>query len=152
MHAEHMQVAASRKISVKADTTVALNTSIMFVIDKRAKILVPVGTFLKTCPPVNMPGHQSHVLQMTFAAFIADRTIMGMVEHKEFDNRSPEFLYIGIINRNTNTVQGLGHAGHHNEALIIVFITELLDRTLSAGADGLHGRVPTEVWNVESKR
>ncbi len=44
------------------------------------------------------------------------------------------------------------HAGHHDPALGVVLVSELLDRALTAGADGAHGRVPAEVRHVEPQR
>ena len=49
-------------------------------------------------------------------------------------------------------VRGRGHARHHDLAVGVVLVFELLDRALPAGAHRAHRRVPAEVGQVEPER
>jgi hypothetical protein len=66
------------------------------MIDKRPEILVIMSPFQATISPKSVTGHDRHILEMTFAAFFADWTVMGMVSHQQFDvitAKLPRCLY-----------------------------------------------------------
>ena len=86
MRPEHIQIIASCIIAVKPYTTVALYAPVHFMVDKRPQVLIGIGPLFKFKTPVIMPGHYRHILQMTTATFIANRTIVGMIGHQPFNN------------------------------------------------------------------
>jgi hypothetical protein len=97
-----------------------------------------------------MPGHYGHVLEMAFSPFIADRTIMGVVEHQPFDRALSEFDSIGVINGDACALNGGRHACHYDVPLSVLFVLELFDGALPTGPYGMHDRMPTEVWQIKT--
>ena len=106
------------------------------MIDKRSEILVIMGSFPEAGPPVDMPGHHGHVLKMALAAFVADRTVMGMVEHQPLDDAFAEMDHLRIVDGDAHAVFDLCHAGHDDLAFRVLIVAELLYRALPARADG----------------
>ena len=150
--AEDVEVPPSGVVTIVADAAVALDAAVHLVIDERAEVLVPMRSFFETRAPVVVPGHDRHVLQMTFAAFIADRAIVRMIQHEPFDHAFAESLCFGIVDRYAGAVCGRRHAGHDDLAACVLLVFELFDGTLAARADGSHRRMPAEIGKVETER
>ena len=89
--------------------------------------------------------------KMALAAFIAHRTIVGMVQHQAFNNGGPELGRLRILNRDAGAFGSRRHAGHHDLAVRVVFILELLDGALAAGAHRAQRGVPAEVRQIEAQ-
>src|SRR5262249_30726795 len=70
---EGVQAAAAGIVAVIAHAAVALDTPIRLVIHQRAEVLVAERAFIELVAPVVMAGHDSHVLQVALAAFVAHR-------------------------------------------------------------------------------
>src|SRR5271169_1307975 len=92
-----VKVSAPCIVTVESDTAVAGDAAIHLMVNEGAEVLIPVGTFFKTCPAVIVPGHDCYILEMALTAFIADRTIMGMAHHEPFDDARAEGSRIRII-------------------------------------------------------
>ena len=122
------------------------------MIDERTEILIAEGAFLEGVPAIVMTGHYRHVLKMTVAALVADRTIMRMVDHHPFNDRGSKHDRFRILNRDARALCGWGHAGHHNFPVRVVFVLELLDSALAARAHRTQGRMPAEIGQIESER
>ena len=84
MAAENIEIPAAGIVAVKAHTAVTLNAAVHLMIDEWTEILVAMGPFFEAIFPMMMAGHDRHVLQMAFTAFVADRAVMGMVDHQPF--------------------------------------------------------------------
>jgi hypothetical protein len=151
MGCENVKVSASRIITIEPDTTVTLDAAVHLVIDKRAEVLVFVRAFIEARPAVIMAGHDRHVLKVAFSALVADRAVMGMVQHEPFDHAGPEGPRIGIVDGQAHSIDHRGHAGHGDPAPRVLVILEHFDSALTARADRVQGRVPAEVGKVESK-
>ena len=149
---EHIKVAAASVISIEPDATVALDAAVHLVIDKGSQVLVVVRAFFEPRSAVSMAGHDRHILKVAFAAFIADRAVMRMVQHEPFDDARPESPRIGVVNGQPHAFGHQGHAGHGDPAVRILVVLEHLDRALTASAHGVQGRVPAEVGKVEPQR
>jgi len=88
---------------------------------------------------------------MAFAAFVADRAVVGMVHHQKFGDARAEGLCLGIVHRDAHAFGQRGHAGHDDPAARVLIVLELLHCALTAGAHGMHGRVPAEIGEVEAQ-
>jgi hypothetical protein len=132
--AKYVQVLAPGVIFVKAHAPVALNTAIHLVVYEWTQVLVTVSAFPESITPVTVPGHDCHILEMAFTAFIADWAVMGMINHQPFNHLCPKHDRFGVIDRNTRAIRGRGHASHDELPLLIVFIPELFDRALATGS------------------
>ncbi len=122
------------------------------MVQKRSEVLIEMSALFETVSPVCMPCHDRHVLQMAFTAFIADRAVMGMVEHQPFYNASAKLYRLRVIYRYACAVCSRRHAGHDNATSFVILILELLDSALSAGPDRMHGRMPAEIRHIEAER
>src|SRR5208337_1126917 len=81
MRRKSAEVATSCVVPVKPDAAVALDAAVHFVINERPHMLIPMGPLFETETAVAVPCHYRHVLQMAFASFVADRTVMRMIGH-----------------------------------------------------------------------
>jgi len=81
-----------------------------------------------------MAGHNRHVLEMAFAAHVAYGAIMGVVQHHAFDDGRAEGDCLRIVNGNPRLFFGRCHARHHDFPRGVLFILELFDSALAAGA------------------
>jgi hypothetical protein len=127
-----LQVFPTREIPIKAYAAITLDASIHLVMNEWAHVLIPEGSLPETGLAVHVSGHHGHVLEVALASFVADRTIMGVVEHEPLDDRCPESLHLGIVDGDSGTVFGRGHAGHDNPPAGVVLVRECLDRALPA--------------------
>ena len=99
-----------------------------------------------------MPGHHRHVLQMAFAAFVAHRAVVGMIDHQPLDDAGPESLRLRIVDGNADAVVGRRHAGHDDLTARVLFVFELLDRALPAGAHRTQRRMPAKIGQIKAQR
>lgn len=152
MTREDIEVTPACVVTVETDTTVALDAAVHFVINEGAHVLIAVRPFLESGPPIAVAGHDRHVLEMAFTAFIADRAVMRMVQHEPLNHARPESPGLGIIHGKAHALSYRSHAGHHDPAAGVLFVLELFYRALAASAHRVHGRVPTEIGEVEAER
>ena len=89
---------------------------------------------------------------MAFAALVAHRAIVRMVDHQPFDHAGAEFPRFRIVDRDARAVRSRRHAGHDQVAMRVFVVFELLHGALTAGAHRAQGRMPAEVGQVEPKR
>lgn len=62
MRAKHVEVTSARIVSVVSYAAVTLNTPIHLMPNEWAERLIAMGSFLIAVAPVDMPGHDRHVL------------------------------------------------------------------------------------------
>ena len=97
MTSKDVEIPAAGVVAVKPDTAVALDAAVHLMVDEGAEILIAMRALLKPGPSIIMTGHDGHVLEMAFAALVADRAIVRVVQHEPLDHARPEGLCIGII-------------------------------------------------------
>ena len=78
---EHTQIVAIGIVPVVAHAAVAGDTAVHLVIDEGAEILIAMGPLGAAVASARMPGHEGHVLQVAFAAFLAHRAVVRVVDH-----------------------------------------------------------------------
>ena len=152
MPAKDAEVAAAGIIAIKPDAPIALDAAVHLMIDEGAKILIAVGSLLEAEPAINVAAQQRHVLEMTFTALIAYRTVMRMIFHEPFDDALAKFYGFGVVYRDSSAVSGRSHTGHDDLAASVIFIPEQFDGAQTTRADGMHCWMPAKVWEVESQR
>jgi len=135
-------------IAVITDAAVTLDTPIHFVIHEWTEVLIAKCSLVELVATILVTRHHRHVLKVAFAAFIAHRTIVGMIQHHSFNDAGSKCGCFRIRNRNACSVGRRGHARHHNLPLLVVFILELFDRALTARSDRAKYGMPTEVGKV----
>ncbi len=142
------QILVAAEFLVIAGTPVALDAPVHLVGDQRAEILIDVGPFGAFVAADGMVARDGQVLEQAVAALVADRAVVGMVEHEPFDDVAAEIDGFGIDGGNHHVVLGVDHARH----------LDALDRTFQQfhGADptGPHraqGRVVTETGNHDAE-
>jgi hypothetical protein len=94
---EDEEISPTGIIHVEPQASVALNAAVHLVIDERTQILIIVSAFLEAEFPHCMAGHDSHVLEMAFAALIANWTIMGMICHQPLNYARAELLRLWVL-------------------------------------------------------
>jgi hypothetical protein len=117
----------------------------------RTEILIQVCTFPEIETAVIVACHNGHILEMAFAALIAYRTIVRMIDHQGFDNSSPEIYDLLVLGRDDQAIYNRFHARHYYPSLLIIGISELFYCTLPACSNRSQCRVIAEIWYVESK-
>ncbi len=148
---KNVEIAAAGIIPIVAHATVTLDAAVHLMGDERAKVLVAVGSFPEPVFAVVMPGHYGHVLEVALSALIANRAIMGMVEHEPLDNARPKLDRLRVVDGNPDAVISRGHTGHDDLAPRVFLVLELLDRALTACPNGPKRRMPAKIGQIESK-
>jgi hypothetical protein len=128
-----------------------LNAAVHFMVDERAKVLIGMGSFGKPVSAAVMAGHDGHILQMAFAAFIADRAVVGMIDHEGFHIARPEPSGFGRFDREAKPVNDGLEAGHDEFPFFVFRIFIFEDGALAAGAYGMQRGVPAKVRQVQSE-
>ena len=105
-----------------------------------------------------MAGHHGHVLEVAFAAFLADRAVVGMVFHQPFDDLTAEVrgegggsrrLAVRRADADPQAVLDGHHAGHLQPAPGVRLVPVLQHGAQPAGTYRTHRRVPAEIGKVE---
>ena len=118
---ECVQIVSAGVLAVEAHTAIALDAAVHLVIHEGPQVLIAKRAFFECVAAIVMARHDGHVLQMALAAFIAHRTIVGMVQHQAFNNGGPELGRLRILNRDAGAFGGRRHAGHHDLAVRVAF-------------------------------
>jgi hypothetical protein len=142
---KRIQVVPARIVAIIAYATVALDAAVHLMIHQRAEILIAKRALVELVAAGGVACHHRHVLQMTLAAFIAHRTVMGMIQHQALDDGGTECDGLRIVDRDVCALGGRRHAGHHDFPLLVVLILELLHCALAAGSYGSERGVPAEI-------
>src|SRR5579872_7141708 len=148
---EVIEIASSGVFAIETHTAVALDAAVHFVVHERSEILIVKGALLERIAAIVMTGHHGHVLQMTLSALIADRTVVGVVDHQPFNHTGAKRARFRVFDRNPRAFGGRRHAGHHDLSLLVLIILELLHSALPAGADRAHRGVPAEIRKIEAE-
>ena len=149
---EDIKVTPPCVVPVETDTAVALDAAVHLVINEGAQVLIAVRPLLEAGPPVTVAGHDRHVLEVAFTAFITDGAVVRMIDHEPFYDARPEGPRLRVINGNAHALGNRSHAGHHNSAAGVLLILELLNRALTTRSHGVHDRMPAEIGKVETER
>lgn len=150
--AQHFEIVAPRVVVVEADAAVAGDAAVHFMIHERAEILIPVRPLASTIAARGVAGHQRHVLQVAFAAFLADRAVVRVIGHQQLDVVLAELPGQAGIQRNAQVIRDRREAGHHQAAARVFRILVLDHRALPAGADRPHRRMPAKIGQIQSQR
>src|SRR6185312_12558315 len=99
-----------------------------------------------------VPGHDRHVLQVALTALVADWTVVRVVHHQPLDDAGAEFVRVLVLDRDARAFFRRRHARHHDLAVRVMLVAELLDRALPTRPHRAHRRMPAEVRQVEAER
>ncbi len=149
---KRVQIVAASIVAIVAHAAVTLDAAIHFVIHQRTQVLIAKRALVEFVTAIIVTGHHSHILQVTFAALIAHRAVVRMIQHESLDNAGAESGSLRIIDGDPGAFRGGRHAGHDDFALLIVLVLELFDGTLAAGAHRSQRRMPAEVRQLEALR
>jgi len=152
MRGENIEVAAARVVPVKTDATVTGDAAIHLMSHEWTEVLAPERPLLETESPIAVTGHDRHVLQMAFTAFVANRAIMRMIDHEPFDDGGPEGFRFRIEDRDPRAIGGGSHARHDDLSAGIFLVFELLDGALPARPHRAQGGMPAEIGKIHSQR
>src|SRR5699024_12119333 len=119
---KYIEIIAPGIIVIKAHAAVALDTSIHFMVEERPQILIFVGSFFEAVTAVIVARHNRHILEVAFSAFVADRAVMGGVDHQGFDIAVSESAGFFLGSRDACATIGGGHAGPAGFCFAIVFV------------------------------
>src|SRR5262249_25091411 len=136
----------------EAYAAVALDAAIHLVVNEGAEVLVAVGALGKAIAPIDMAGHQGHILQMAVAALVAHRAIVRVIDHQPFDDAGSKRLSVWVIDGNMGIIRGWGHTGHDQPTPRVLRISELLHGALAARSHRPQGRMPAKVGQVKAER
>jgi hypothetical protein len=98
-----------------------------------------------------MARHDGHVLQMTFAAFIADGAIMRMIDHESFYIAGAKAMGFRRFDGNAESVGDGFQARHDQLAFLVVFIFVFDDGALPAGANRMESGMPAKIRQVKAE-
>ncbi len=151
---EDAEVAASRVVVVEARAAVAGDATVELVGHERAEVLVLEGAFEAPVPAVAVTGHHRHVLEVAFAALVADRAVVRVAEHHQLDHLGAEADRLLVLDVDPRALVRLGHAGHRDLALLVALAICPVEANgaLAAGADGPQDGVPAEEREIEAQR
>jgi hypothetical protein len=106
------QVAITGKVLIETTTSPAVDTTIHFVLDKDAQVLITISPLFPEIAPDSVAAGNRHVLEQTVAAFVADRTVVGMVHHEPFDHVPTEIDNLFVRGRYGHAIASVHHAAH----------------------------------------
>ena len=147
---ERGEILAARIVSVKPHAAITGNAPVHFMVDERSEVLVFERPLVAPVDTRRVPGHDSHILQMTFAAFFADGTVVGMIFHQPLNHGCAEVHGVIGADCDPRAILHRCHAGHGESPPFVVLVGVLHDRALATSADRVHGRVPAEIRQVEA--
>ncbi len=89
-----------------------MNTAVHFMGDENPEILIAIGSLTTEKTPKAMSSGNRHVLKQTLAALVADRAVVGVIEHQQFDDvfSKGDRLFIG--RRNHHSILSVDHTAH----------------------------------------
>jgi hypothetical protein len=106
------QIAIPGKLLIKPATSPAVDTTIHFVLDKDAQVLIPISPLFPQIAPDPVASGYRHILEQTVAAFVADGAIMGVVHHEPFDHVPAEIDGLFVRGRYGHAIASIHHAAH----------------------------------------
>src|SRR6185295_3914783 len=127
---KYIEVASARIVTIKTDAAITLDATIHLVLDERTEILICERAFRETEFTICVTSHHSHVLQMTFTAFVTHGAIVRMVHHQPLNYTSAKLLRVWVTYGYTRAFSNWRHARHHDLTVRVVLVLKLLDRAL----------------------
>ena len=141
------EVAAARHLLIEAAAAIARDAAVHLVRDELPQVLIGEGTLAAPKAPMSLARGDGQILELAFAAFVADRTIVRMVLHQPLEDEASEFDRAGIERGDFLAVRGRGHARHHQPRLSFDGRGDGADAT---GADGAEIAVVAEHRNLDA--
>jgi len=136
------EIAAAGIFLIKADAAVALDAAVHFMGNVRSEILVAVGPLPAVIATDALSAGDGEILQLAFPPFVADRAVMGVVDHQPFEHLLAHRHCLGVGRRNDHPLLGREHAGHLQT---LYRAGDHLDCADPAGAGLSQRRMPAEV-------
>ena len=99
-----VEIVAAGVVAVESHAAVALDAAVHLVVHEGAQVLVAERALADAVAAIVVAGHHGHVLQMAFAAFVAHRAIVRMVQHQPFRHAGAKLARLGIVNRDASAV------------------------------------------------
>ena len=131
------KIAIARKILIKAPAPPALDASVHFMLHKGTEVLVRIGALLPEVAPDSVAGGDGFVLQEAVAPLVADRAVVGMVEHEAFNDPFSKGHSLWIRCGNHHAVLGFDHAAHFDAFDRPLFEAHGTHTASTQGAEGL---------------
>ncbi len=101
-----------------------------------------MGAFLAVIAADAVAAGDGEILQLAFAPLVADRAVVGVVDHQPFDDLPAHRHRLGVGCRDDHAVLGREHAGHLDALYRAV---QHLHGADPAGAGLAQRRMPAEV-------
>ena len=86
MRSEDIEVSTTRIVTVISNAAETLNAPIHLMANERAEGLITMRPLREVRTPVDMSGHDRHILQMALPSFITYRAVVWMIHHQPFDD------------------------------------------------------------------
>ena len=106
------QVAVTRELLVEPAAPPAVDAPVHLVLDKASEELVPVGPLEPPVAPEAVASGHGHVLKKAVAALVADRAVVGMVEHEPLHDVAAEVDRLLVRGRHNHAIGDVDHAAH----------------------------------------
>ncbi len=135
------QIFVAHELLVIANAPVTLDAPVHFVLYQRSQVLVRVGPFRSLIPPDPVPPGDRQILKQTMPPLVADRTVVGVVEHEPLNDVFPEIHRLGVRRGDLHAVLGVDHAAHLNP---LEGAVQAVDGADPARAHGPQGRMVAE--------
>ncbi|HKY55507.1 MAG TPA: hypothetical protein VJM08_14415 [Anaerolineales bacterium] len=107
---KRIEILATCIILIKPNTTVALDTSVHFVIDEGAQILISVRPLFESKSSVRVTRHNRHILEMARSSLVTNSAVVWMVCHQPFDDMFPKLHSFMVLDRDPLIVCHWFHA------------------------------------------
>ena len=106
------QVAVAGEFLVVSRASITVNTTIHLMLNQRAQVLIRIRPLIAGITSDTMSAGDRHVLEQTLATFVANRAIMGVVEHQPFNDMFAKVHRLTVCGGHHHVVLGLDHATH----------------------------------------
>jgi hypothetical protein len=137
LDAEHVQIVSAGIFAIEPHAAVALDATVHLVIQERAEVLIAKRALLEFGCGDSRGRSSPSCPGVAFAAYVAHRAVVRMIQHHAFDDAGAERDRFRIVNGNPRLLLGRRHARHDDFALAVLFVLlvlELFDGALAARA------------------
>src|SRR5690606_33147473 len=149
---EGAKIVAAGIVLIEPHAPIARDAAVHLVVQERAEILIAVRALQAPIAAIVVARHHGHVLQVAFAAFLADRAVVRMVDHQPLDDAGAKVARLGLVVADPEALRRGRHARHHDAAFGVALVAVLLHRALPARADRAHRGMQAEVGQVQAER
>jgi hypothetical protein len=142
------QVAIPGDVLIEPAASPAVNAAIHLMPDKDAQVLITISPLFPQIAPDPVASGHRHVLEQTMSAFIADRTVVGMVHHEPFDHMPSKIDDLIVDGRYGHAIGSVHHAAHLDP---FDRAFQELHGTHPTGADRPEPRMVAEPWDDDAQ-